>query len=290
MKKKPITIIVLVCLSVFLIFGIASCTLSRIYFAKNGGFDFNFDFGDATMTDEAEVSLEGVDTIIISTIDADISFTASDSLLTSELYILGNYRAQQIELKSYVDGTTAYIEIVYPVASMHILRSSLTVGLPENFAGQVIIETTSGDITADLSNALTALDVSTVSGDVSLALAEASDIAFTSQSGTMDLHSGIISTLYANTKSGKLGLDISVDSTTQVTLETISGDIKASYSIPCPTAINTTSGDVYIDLPEDSVIQLDYSALDGDYSGAISTSSEGPLYKISSISGDLSFE
>ena len=280
--------IVLICLGVFLVFGIASCTLTRVYLKENG--DFNFDFGDSTITDEAKVSLEDVDTIIISTVDADISFTASDELLTSELYIFGNYRAQQIELESYVDGTTAYVKVVYPSSSMYVLRSSLTVGLPDAYSGQVIIKTTSGNITADLPNTLSTFDVSTVSGDIALSVVKASDIAVASQSGFIKLNAEVNRTLYTDTKSGNQHLDLLVNSDTQVTLETISGNIDASYSAPCTTDIKTTSGNIDIFLPKDSVIQLDYSAIDGEYSGSIITGSEGPLYKISSISGDLSFE
>ncbi|MEX1308502.1 MAG: DUF4097 family beta strand repeat-containing protein [Eubacteriales bacterium] len=288
MKKKPITIIVLICLGIFLVFGITSSVLMRSYLVKNGGFDF--DFVGAEVIDNAEVSLDGVDTIKITTLDADVFFTQSDELLTSELYYLGTPRANQVKLSSYVEGSTAYIEIDYPITSMQLWRSSLTVGLPSDFEGQIIIKSASGDIHADLPNTLSSLDVSSVSGDIAMSLIEASDIALTTQSGLILLDSDVANTLYANSKSGDLKLDLSLDSSSQVTLETISGDVNLSCNAPCITDIKTTSGDIYIDLPDDSVIQLNYTALDGDYSGGVNTSSDGPLYNISSISGDLSFE
>ena len=296
MKNKPIAIVAIVCTCVFLVFGIASCALSRNYQKQNGDFDFDIHLGDSMMSDEAEVSLEGVDTIIISTIDSDVTFVESNQLLTSQIDAYINYEAQKIELSSYVEGATAYIEVIYPTASFSsnssfsVASSNLTVGLPEDFTGQIDIETKSGDVMAVFNNSLSALNVSTVSGDLAISVPDISSISFYSQSGGMRLDLPEVDNLSVDTKSGELDLYIAVDDTANVSLKTISGAIYLSSTAPCATDITTTSGDITIDLPKDSVFQLRYSSFDGDYSGKIITSEEGPLYEISTISGDLSFE
>lgn len=290
MKKKTITIIVLVSLAVFIVFGVASCLMSSLYIKENGGFKFDYNFDTAEANESAEVSLAGVDTIEINAIAADIVFSESDDMLSSNLYILGYRQSPQVTLSSYVDGTTAHIEVVYPETSLRILRTRLTVGLPADFAGEVIVKTVSGDVKGNLDNRLSAFSMSTTSGDMSLSLTGIEDFAFKSVSGDLTLSADISDSVSAVSASGEVSIDGVAEDDADVSVKTISGDVHLTYSAACPTTVNTTSGDIRIDLPKDAPIQLDFSSTAGDYFGHISTSPDGAPFLISSISGDLSFE
>ena len=260
MKNKTIMLIVLISLAVFIIFGVTSCILSSLYVRNHDGFQFDYNFEKTNADQQAEISLEGINAIEITTIASDVVFSTSDDLLTSKLYIISSRQQPEITLSSYIEGTTAYIEVVYPQPSVHILRSRLSVGIPSDFSGEVSVKTTSGDVKGDLPNRFSAFSMSTMSGDLSLSTTGAEDVVFDSISGDMSFTADISDSVSAVSKSGEIKLGDLIEDNADVYVETTSGGVRLNYSAACATTIKTISGDIHVALPKDTPIQLSFSS------------------------------
>jgi DUF4097 and DUF4098 domain-containing protein YvlB len=189
-----------------------------------------------------------------------------------------------------VTGTTAYVEVVYPVNSMGVVESQLNVGIPADYTGSVRIQNISGGIEGELGNTLASLSVDTKSGQFQLSLNRVGDVKLESVSGAMSLSANVDGALTANTVSGAIDINGLASANASVSVETTSGSVDVTYVKACPTTIGTTSGAVRIKLIEDVPIHLAFSSVAGSVRGETATDPDGVEFKITTISSDLSFE
>jgi len=292
MKNKTILLIVFISLAIFIIFGMISCSLVMSYANEKDQnvLDFNFDSEKATEAQSAEVSLEGIENIEISTVSSKVILTESDEMLTSKLTFSFFENSAKIKLSSYVEGDTAYIDIIYPQSFIKIAASTLTVGLPSSFDGNITVKSVSGDVIGNLENNLSTFKLDNTSGSLQLSAPRINDVYFKSESGNMDLNTGIESSLSASSTSGYFTVLSMDNANANVTLKTVSGNVAVVYNETCPTAIETTSGDIDLALLDKSAIWLEFDSVSGDVDGPVRTDPDGVPFDITSVSGGLTFE
>ena len=184
----------------------------------------------------------------------------------------------------------------------------VTVQVPENAVPHVKLLTTSGDI--DVQDvALAALDITSTSGDINVALEEdqyvkevqirttsgdietsafVHDMMIASTSGDVDVE-GYYHNLSVNTISGDIDVRADVKN---MTFKAVSGDVDMAFDSDEIREVrgSTISGDIDIDLPEGiGAIAIQTQTRSGDVTTRHHTNGVGPTVtgSVSSMSGDI---
>lgn len=96
------------------------------------------------------------------------------------------------------------------------------------------------------------IELNTVSGDATIALADATDLAIKSVSGDVSVRGGSLDALRIGTTSGDIRIDSPLVGRTGNTVETLSGDVAIAASSGLRVEARTVSGDLSSDLPNRS--------------------------------------
>jgi hypothetical protein len=122
------------------------------------------------------------------------------------------------------------------------------------------------------------IELNTVSGDVTIELADAADVAIKSVSGDVAVRGGRLEGLRIGTTSGDVRVDSPLIARTGNTVETLSGDVAVVAIAGMRVEARTVSGDLTSDLPHrsegrmgrrtlivgDGSIELAYRSVSGD--------------------------
>ncbi len=289
MKNKTIIIIVLISLGVFILFGV----LAGIGFARvasvPGGFSYNIDGNGIAYSENEHSDLTDVDVIDITVVSSDVTFTESESGLDAVLDMRAWSEKEKLTLSVEKAADTLYIEVEHPAVSISTVWSSLSLALPKDFDGEIIVHSTSGDVRGNMTNSLDGLAVRTVSGDTDLSFKSVDNVKLGSTSGTFRIDSNI-KELEADSTSGEIVVQNLVSSDAKASVKTVSGRVSLSYVNACETTVNTTSGDVQISVPQNTPLKVLFSSASGNMHGDVNINKDGVLFDVKTVSGDLSFD
>lgn len=287
-KKMSVGIAALICVGVFIVFGIlAAVTVRGIgvdKFNVNNGW-FNFGSGskkdyniDQTVTFSKDEIAE-YNTISLGSISSDITVTEGD---TFEAHLYGQYRGTQ-EIELVADQSGKHLEVKVrrkgSAFSFNIFGSNmkLDVTIPKSFSDKLSLSSTSGEINMVIDDKeLTELTASTTSGDIYCKIKSAEmngsstsgSVTFITEAGNMD-----VGTTSGNVNCTTQAGDIHAGSTSgDVTCKTDAGDINAStvsggVEIFCndfdKIVADTTSGGVELTVSKDSSFKINFDSVSG---------------------------
>lgn len=182
--------------------------------------------------------------------------------------------------------------------SVQVTTTSATFHAPALQAREVVCDTTSGDLTAQLLGTET-IQVNTVSGAVEVtALDDAKQVKTATTSGNVNLTLGYADQLDVTTISGVTR--ITADECRQTDLNSTSGNVALdlqSSSGACE--VTTVSGEVTLSLPENADAAVEFNTVSGSFDSALSLRKEGDcylsgsgqnLYQVKTTSGSLRIE
>ncbi len=233
-------------------------------------------------------SLEGIETIWVKDTYRDIVFLHGDG----EELTVKEYGDSDTELMKVEQRGTALcfegrgkallsVSVSGIFGGMATGQHKIELLIPSGFAGQIYVESKSGDISMSDIWELRNLQMKTASGDAGVGRVRAEHILIESLSGDIDVEeawgdrqlfsaSGDIclksgrGNLYVKTKSGDVavgGLDA------KTVLESISGDIAAGFAaVTQPVKITTVSGDTDVKIAADSSVNIEARTVSGDIS------------------------
>jgi len=288
--KNKLGIIALISLGVFIIFGAIAGVGIANTIKQNGDMSFSISDDALEYTLFKEADLDGIDIINIDVISSDIRLIESSDGLTATLITRSLPSTKKLILNTTTNGNILDVQVIYPNANFSSLYSTLSVALPKDFTGEINVVTTSGNLDATLLNDLTQLYVKSISGNINLFANSVDKVKLQSTSGNFTINGDITNKLDINTTSGNTRINTITSDKAEVSIKSISGDIEVKYESACPTTIRSTSGQVRLDIPENAPILLDYSSTSGNLSGDANISSDGVLFKVNTVSGDLDFD
>ena len=220
------------------------------------------------------------------------------------------------QMQWWLEGDTLHVQFTKPGIRWNLPEKRLTVTLPEGAelenvrihttsgdmeipeiqAGELTLESTSGDIDVTTGTYKTA--VCTTSGDQKIRLrGETGGIAADSTSGSIDLETGKIIDIEAATTSG--GVRVVSEEAENVMAASTSGRIDVSLGKVRALEINATSGQVRAALPEEPGFTARVSTTSGDVTCELPASKDGDRYvcgdgsaqvEITATSGDVRIE
>ena len=259
MKNKGLIITLIVILGFFAL----ALTGGFIYYlVKGNNFNFSFNFKNANMklVDSYETEITNVNKIYFDLLSTDVEIKASKDEKILVEYHSNQEKNGKIEFK---DNTITVDESISNLTCFGICnaRRKIILYLPNNNV-EIEIKTKSGDIKSGIN--LNNLNITTVSGDVSLKEIESLDFSTTSG-------------------------DIVIDKITKkFTIKTVSGDILIhTLSIDENSNINTVSGDLVV-TDNAANCYIDFTTVSGDNIIKKSDRKSDVVLNIHTISGDVS--
>lgn len=199
--------------------------------------------------------------------DIQIVKTNSDKIkveLSGE-YVEGSY-LEPPRLKTTEENDKTIVKIVYPryklVLGFAQKKLNLMVFIPENFSGNIEINSASGDVKGENFNS-GLLDINSISGDVKIINLDSKYVEIESTSG-----------------------DISLENSTSDKISTISGDVKINSKILRNLNVKTISGDVILDSMKSKNFKVYFKTISGD-SNDISIFNGENIVNAETTSGDL---
>lgn len=253
-------------------------------FFQTGGYDASSI--KHAIDDSKNLSIDGIKQIQINTVSIDINVTAVD---TNEVYahLYGDSTSSRAnkypKLIAKIENSKLIVKIQEPfiisIGNMHN-NLKLDVSIPKAYAGDLDINTTSGDTNIDSLN-LNYYKHNSVSGNLVFDKLMSKDSKLSTVSGNFTL----------TAISGNLSFN------------SVSGDLSVNYpSFNNNLNIDTTSGDSKIILPENAEFYLDFDSVSGDANCSFPLVTDGRQKRaglkggvgsekneihVSSVSGDL---
>ncbi len=198
------------------------------------------------VNDRKELDLEGVDAIRIVTVSDDPVISAGGTKVVAQLKGRSISSGGPVSLDARKSGSTLIIEVKYPASSSRI-DTALTITIPESFAGDLQVSTTSGDVAADgLPFRLGSVSLQSVSGNIDFSTAGYSKLSAGTVSGSIHL-AGIAAETHASTTSGDVSLD---------------------YAAYKTTTVSTVSGSVIARIPDAEGFTVDFTSTSGDFTSS----------------------
>lgn len=301
MKKNIIGLIALISLGVFVVFGVLTAFLATNVFRNGDDNSNNFTWrwndnvasGETTNYDYSDnIEIDGIDEIKIEVVSTDVTIYNSTRTVDIDFQSTGYNTENKIKLNTAKTGRTLRIYVVYPRFTVFgFVDSSLSLGIPSDFSGDISINGVSNDTNMDnLNNELGKLSIDTTSGDVDAYLTSVDALDLDTTSGNFNIDTKILEEVYFNSVSGDLALVSVGDKASQVKCDTTSGKVDIVFAVPCETKIDTVSGDIIIDYINSGKINLDFDSVSGDVRGDYNKSSDGVNVNIDSVSGDLTIK
>lgn len=220
--------------------------------------------------EEETLEMDGVSTIDISGISADIKFYKNDNeslKAVIEGKIVGFGTKENHEFTTTKNDTTIEINEDSNRTKFNFgfgyINSDLTMKIyvPESYTGNVNIDTVSGDVLLTEEN-LNQLVIKSVSGDVQMNNVTVSNFKFKTTSGDMSLNQFQSSSITFQSVSGDFdGSGVQGD----LTMTTTSGDLDLDYdSTEFQISIASISGDVDLNLKDEAEFDVDIDTISGD--------------------------
>ncbi|MBN2879157.1 MAG: DUF4097 family beta strand repeat protein [Clostridia bacterium] len=295
MNNKVVLKIVVICLAVFVVFGI----IASIFIAQSikdgldGDGEFLISSREPFEYHKNDVfDLDGITKVNIITVSSDVTFYESEEQLEITLDCYGYTSTETVTLETEKIGSVINAKVKYPqmvFGNLNITDSQLRVGIPADYAQDIKISGVSSDVSMEsfLKNSFAELEVGTVSGDINIYCTQVDTLDITTTSGNITSQETVLGKVLVNTTSGDVELSNIDSEDNYVNVNTVSGSVNLHYDVLCETHINTTSGDISLTMPEDSVMKLDFDSVSGDINGEYSTNSAGTYVNIDTVSGDL---
>jgi len=229
--------------------------------------------------------LQGVQRIEIDVVSSDVSVIQStDGAVNAHL--TGTVSSSRItaepELIAATQGGTASIRVdpksLNAVMGWYRSNLKLEVAIPSGYRGGLVIHGVSSDVELPSGRTFTALEVTTVSGDVALG-------AFTADTFRSRTVSGDLEAPAASVKDADLGStsgEITVGGLTgDLAARTVSGDLRLDWrAFSGRIDVSTTSGSVSLGIPAGSGFRLDAGSTSGritsDHPVTVRGSGSGP--------------
>lgn len=216
-------------------------------------------FGKKTqINEEKNVSLQGVNTLSIKTVNPSIKITPTDeNEIRVHFYGSVNGNRTDNKLETGVSGDTLSIEVTHKKPSFAIFdlasdeNLKLDIYLPRKYSGNLQGSTVSGNL--NISGLRVAdLVASSNSGDVILNNLKAAKADITNTSGMIDSNGLVADTTIGN----------------------VSGEVKGSFKeLASSISIKSTSGDTDLALPQSAGFKVNFQTVSGDFSSMFP---EGP--------------
>ncbi len=248
---------------------------------KNGGLIFySGDYKD--IIKEEVYTLDSIENISLNLKSSDVEFLISD---TNELKIIQYGGKKSKEYNEAVNNKSIKI-VDNPINFMFFNfgnNSRYEVYLPNSYAGDLLVNTVSGEITIDdFDLNMKEIEIESVSGDIRLnSKIVASEAKVKTVSGEISIKQISSDKMELGTTSGDIEVNNIVSD--NLNISTVSGEVSIDY-VSNMAKINTTSGDVTINdalITEDSRI----STVSGEVSVSMNKKSNC-IIKTDTLSGD----
>lgn len=268
MKMKPVTLAALICAGVFVLFALLGLGVWILYDTHGGNFFFgNFsgwNLGPVTQytVDETrEASPEGVSRVVVSDVSCPITLVSGGDSITARLTGDCATSGDPLTLEMRTQGGTLTFDVKYPKHGLRRNNCSLTITVPDSFAGALEMHNVSGEIdAAELRGTLDAVRIDTVSGNCSFPYVEAGSVHFNSVSGDLEFDGLITGALKANTVSGSIRADAVAG---PIETETVSGSVTLTVDHLNEIDCESIAGKVTLYLPSDAAFSLDFQSTSG---------------------------
>jgi hypothetical protein len=285
--RSALVVVVLVCLSVFVVFGIAG----SLGVAFNSGWQkivtgdwSGFHFGSGQLNDiDRTVSsgLEGIDRIEIHTVSTDPGIVTGGDV-NVEAVLKGSYTSfgGALDLTQERVGSTLRIRMKYPRFGLVDTNLDFTITIPATYTGALHVEGVSSSIRiADPGFTCTDFSASTVSGDIRISSLKANAYDISTTSGDCVL-TGVDGLFRGYSVSGEMSVEV---------------DTVASFHV------NTVSGDTTLSLPAGSEFGFEFQTVSGDFQNSFESFLDktqgksvsghvgggGTSFAVQSVSGDF---
>lgn len=238
--------------------------------------------------------LEGVRRIEIDVVSSDVTVIEStNGAVNARLAgTVSSSRSTVVpELIAATQGGTASIRVDHKSlnAVMGWYRSDLKleVAIPSGYRGGLVIRGVSSDVELPSGRTFTALEVTTVSGDVALGAFTADTFRNRTVSGDLEAPAASAKSVDLGTTSGRITVG---GLTGDLGAHTVSGDLRLDWrAFQGSIDVSTTSGSVSLGIPAGSGFRLDAGSTSGritsDHPVTVRGSSSGPGRH--SLSGDV---
>jgi Putative adhesin len=173
-------------------------------------------------------------------------------------------------------GRTIQLEIAVPPAAEVTIETASGWLDAQGLVGEQRYRTASGEIR--LRDGAGRIDLTSVSGDARIELADIADLAIKTVSGDVEVDGGRLGTLRLQTTSGDVRVDSPIVGRTGHSIETLSGDVELVAGLGIRVEARTVSGDLVTSLPHrsegrmgrrsmivgDGAIELAFRSVSGD--------------------------
>lgn len=229
------------------------------------GWSFGWDTGGAMQETKKDIDADGIKQITVSGVSADISISITDD---PQIHV--TLRAPQDEAKAATDAVAVSDGTLHVTTDQKWVfslfgwahHSTVALAIPRNYAGDLDLQTTSGDVTLPESLQVGKLNVVLVSGGISGGEVTATSASLQSVSGNIRLDQLQTGTFTLKETSG----DIRVSRLSgSGTAKLVSGDLEAGIeSLESSNSISTVSGDVTLRFSPEAAVNLSADTLSGD--------------------------
>jgi lia operon protein LiaG len=238
--------------------------------------------------------LDGVQRIDISVVSSDVTVTDStDGKVNAHLHgsVSSTRSAAEPELVAESRGSTVSLRVDHK--SVNVLTGwyrsdlQLEVAIPKSYRGELVIHGVSADVALPAGRTFTALEVTTVSGDVELGASTVKSFACHTISGSLEAPALSSASVELASTSGKMTVG---GLTGSLTARTVSGDLAFTWAAFSGSVdVGTTSGSVTLGIPAGSGFRLDAGSTSGritsDHPVTVRGSTSGPGKH--SLTGDV---
>lgn len=270
MKMKPAALAALICAGVFVVFALLGLGVWILYdtHGRHLGFSFGNFSGwglgpvtEYTVDETREALPEGITRVFISDLSCPIALVSGGDRITARLAGDCAASGDPLTLEMSTQRGTLTFDVKYPDTGLRRNDCSLTITLPESFAGALEIQNVSGEIdAAELRGTLDAVQIQTVSGGCHFPHVGAGSVDFDSVSGGLEFTGAITGRLEANTISGSIRADRVAG---PIEAETVSGSVTLTVDRLDEINCESTSGHVTLHLPSDAAFSLDFHTVSG---------------------------
>lgn len=258
--------VIAVVLTALLIFGITTGRTARNIFRVG-----SFNLGPSKIQKQDSVSLDNCSKINVDFSSSDIVVkTTSDNELKVIQRGNGTFKDDEKFTLSN-DGNAVTIQqgrshLGFFIFGFGTTGGEIELDIPESYAKDLVLESTSGDIAFDSDIKLNSLKCTQSSGDFECSSnIKADDISLDTTSGDIDARSISCSKYDVSSSSGDIEIK-SLSGSGQI--EATSGEIRVSYSdISDYSNISVSSGDIHLTVPKNLSFEFSGKCTSGDING-----------------------
>jgi lia operon protein LiaG len=277
-------LIVLLLGIMFICFGLGTL----ITYASNG-WSFNFAKHAVTADDTKVSDIQNIKEIIIEISSADISIITEDrtdvkAVLSGSILSSSEVMKPELILSKSSDRLSIELKSQKKYWGPTSIDLKVAIFLPKDYAENLTLDTSSGDINLNSRMSLKDVNLSLSSGDINITDLSCDKLEYDSSSGSLNA-------VTLNTKSTTFDLssgDISINNFTgDIKGEVSSGEITVLYtSFNNNVDLHASSGDINLKLPENAEFNIDAETSSGDVECQFPVTLEGKQ-KRNSVKGTV---